>query len=188
MVDFVKRAQRTGDIGVDEEVLAACNVTPSPFAVANAGMTGGVIAGGMVGAALGAAWDGRRRKQDDVEQADKQLPELAGRPPLDPPVPTNGALLGVTTQRVVMWGISPMGKPREVLLAVPLAEIDEVWWEEADAKWLGGRPASLVLWIGASSGVLSCAGISMGPAAKHVRGIVAALESRLPGKVSAWVS
>ncbi len=60
-------------------------------------------------------------------------------------------------------------------------------WEDADTKWLGGRPGSRVLWIGVDGDrVLACAGISMGPGGVHVKRAVEALEQRLPGKVVAW--
>lgn len=183
MVDFLKRARNTGNLDPDEEVIGASNVTQSPFAVANAGMTGGVIAGGAVGAAVGAAWDARRQKKDKGEQAAKLLPTVAARAPYQPGIPTNGALLAVTTKRVVAWRISAMGKPKDLLLSIRHDQIDEVWWEDADAKWLGGRPASLLIWIGVGDGVLSTAGIAMGPSGKYIRSVVTALEGRLPGKV-----
>lgn len=183
MVDFVKRARNTGDIDSDEEVLGACNVTPSPFGVANAGMTGGLIAGGAIGAVVGVAWDKRRSKSDDAEQASKMLPAVAARVAFQPPIPTNGALWAVTTKRVIAWEVSAMGKPKGVLLGIPHDEIDEVWWEDADTRWLAGRPASLLLWVGTGDRVLAAAGIALGPGGKYVRSVVAALEARLPGKV-----
>lgn len=186
MVDFIKRASKTGDLDPDEQVLAAVNVTPSPFVVANAGMTGGLIGGGVIGMAAGAAWDGRQRKKDQQEAEGKSLPEVAGRKLVEPKIPTNGALLGVTTKRIVAWRISGLGKPRDVLHSIPLADVDMVRWEQADARWLGGRPASVLIWIGVGESVLACAGISMGAAGKHVEGVVDALEQRLPGKVSVW--
>jgi len=183
MIDFAKRARSTNDLDPDEEVLGASNVTPSPFGVANAGMTGGLIAGGAAGLAVGAAWDAKRRKTDDAEQAAKTLPAVAARLPLDPPVSVKGALLAVTTKRVLVWKVSGLGKPKEILHSIPLTEIDEVWWEDADAKWLAGKPGSLLLWVGAGDRVLSVAGIAMGPGAKFIRSVVTALEERLPGKV-----
>lgn len=186
MVDFIKRAVETGDIDPDEQVLAASNVTPSPFMVANAGMTGGLIAGGVVGAVVGAAWDRRRRKKDEQETATRVFPDVAHREPMEPSVPANGALLAVTTKRVIVWGISAMGTPRVVLVSVPLATVDQVVWEDADAKWLGGKPASLAVWIGVGDMVLGCAGIAMGPAGKWIRGVVEAFDQRLPGRVQVW--
>jgi hypothetical protein len=183
LVDFAKRARGTDDLDPDEDVLGASNVTPSPFGVANAGMTGGLIAGGVVGLTMGAAWDAKRRRTDDAEYAAKMLPAIAARLPFDPPVSTNGALLAVTTQRVVVWRISGLGKPKEILHSIPLTEIDEVWWEDADAKWLAGKPGSLLLWVGKGDRVLPVAGIAMGPAAKFIRSVVTALEELLPGKV-----
>ncbi len=183
MVDFAKRARGTGDLDPDEEIVAASNVTPSPFSVANAGLTGGLIAGGAVGAAVGATWDSRRRKKDAKLQSDKQFPAVAARQPIDNQVPTNGALLAVTTKRICFWKISAMGKPKELLFSIPHDQIDGVWWEDADTKWLAGKPASLLLWIGIGDRVLSMAGISMGAGGKSIRSVVAAMEERLPGKV-----
>ena len=138
MVDFAKRARGTGDLDPDEDIVAASNVTPSPFSVANAGLTGGLIAGGAVGAAVGATWDSRRRKKDDRVQADKQLPAVAARQPFESQIPTNGALLAVTTKRICVWKISAMGKPKELLFSISHNQVDGVWWEDADTKWLAG--------------------------------------------------
>ncbi len=76
-----------------------------------------------------------------------------------------------------------MGKPKDLLFSIPHDQIDGVWWEDADTKWLAGKPASLLLWIGIGDRVLSMAGISMGPGGKSIRSVVAAMEERLPGKV-----
>lgn len=183
MVDFVKRARSTNEIDADEEVVAACNVTPSPFGVANAGMTGGLIAGGVVGMAVGAAWDSRRKKKSDAAADQKMLPAVAARVPYEPGIPTNGALFAVTTKRILAWRISGLGKVREMLVDIPLHDIDEVWWEDADAKWMSGQPASLLMWVGVGDTVLSLAGISMGPGGKHIRSVVTGLETRLGAKV-----
>jgi hypothetical protein len=187
VVDFVKRAHKTGDIASDEQVLAGFNATPSPFGIPNAGMTGGLIAGGVVGMAVGAAWDKRRAQQQAEEEAGKELPEIVGRQPFEPALPTNGTLFAVTTKRIAIWRIAGLGKPKDMLLSIPLTEIDSIVWEDADTKWLGGRPGSLLMWIGVGGErVLSCAGISMGPAGRYVKEALAALEERLPGKVVAW--
>ncbi len=183
MVDFLKRARNSGDLDPDEEVIGASNVTPSPFTVPNAGMTGGIIAGGAVGAVVGAAWDRSRRRKGEKDQATKMLPVVAAKAALEPEVPANGALLAVTTKRVVVWSISAMGKPKAVLLSIPHGQIDEVWWTDADSKWLAGKPASLLIWIGVGEQVLSTAGIVMGPSGKYIRSVVSGLEERLPGKV-----
>lgn len=185
MVDFARRARNSGDIGADEEVLAAANVTASPFVVANAGMTGGLIAGGVVGMAAGAAWDARRRKKDGVPGEGKPLPDLAARTPFEPGIPANGALFAATTGRLITWKISAMGKPRSVLWSAALGDIDEVVWEDADTKWAAGRPRSTLLWVGVEpERVVSMAAISMGPAGKHVAALVEALEGRLGSRVS----
>lgn len=183
MVDFAKRARSTGDLAIDEEVIGAASITPSPFSVSNAGMTGGVIAGGVVGAVVGAAWDSRRRKKGEEDRTAKMLPAVAARLAFEPQVPTNGALMAVTNTRVIIWEISAMGKPKDVLLSIAHDRIDEVWWEDADSKWLAGMPASLLIWIGIEDRVLSVAGIVMGPAGKFIRSVVTALEERLPERV-----
>lgn len=187
MVDFVKRAISTGDIEPDEQVLAGFNATPSPFGVANAGMTGGLIAGGVIGLAVGAAWDRRRNRKDAEEQEDKRLPDVAARLPFEPGIPANGSLTAITTKRIAVWNIAGLGKPRDMLLSIPLADIDVVRWEVADARWMGGRPSSMLWWVGVGGDrVLSCAGIAMGAAGKYVKESLRALEERLPGKVVAW--
>lgn len=187
MVDFVKRAEKTGDIEPDEQVLAGFNATPSPFEIVNAGMTGGLIAGGVIGMAAGAMWDKHQAKKGADEAEGKCLPDVAGRTPYEPGVPTNGSLMAVTTKRIAAWRISGLGKPKELLFSIPLSDVDVVRWEDTDTRWLGGRPGSLVIWIGVGGDrVLACAGISMGPGGKYVRGTVEALEQRLPGRVSPW--
>lgn len=183
MVDFLKRAAKSGDLDPDEQVLGAVNVLASPFVVANAGMTGGLIAGGVVGAAVGAAWDRRRRKADEADAATKPLPEIAARSVFEPGIPANGALLAVTSKRILMWNISAMGKPKGVLATIDLADVDQVYWEDVGSKWLRGSPASLMVWLGVHDAVLAMAAISLGPAGKYATGLVAALEQRLPGKV-----
>ena len=184
MVDFVKRAHKTGDIDPDEQVLAGFNATPAPFGMANAGMIGGFIAGGAIGMAAGAALDGWRSKKDDADAEERDLPDLADRAPFEPAVPENGSLFAVTTKRIALWRIAGLGKPREMLFSIPLADIDRIAWQIADTKWLGGRPASLVMWIGvAGTHTLPCAGIAMGAAGKYVKQTLAALEERLPGRV-----
>jgi hypothetical protein len=91
--------------------------------------------------------------------------------------------LAVTTKRICVWKISAMGKPKELLFSISHDQIDGVWWEDADTKWLAGKPASLLLWIGIDDRVLATAGISLGAAGKWIRSVVAALDERLPGKV-----
>lgn len=186
MVDFRKRAETAAEglLQPGETVLAGVNVTASPFTVANAGMIGGVVAGGMVGAAVGMAWDRRRRRKDEEAEAVRPLPAIAGRPPVEPTVSANGGLLAVTTHRVLLWSVSGLGKPRDLLVAVSLHDVDEVVWQDLDAGWMSGRPASTALWIGVGERVLPLAAISMGPAGKAVRSVVATLGERRPGRVS----
>jgi hypothetical protein len=188
MVDFIKRAANTGDLLPGEQVLGACNVTPSPFSVQNAGMTGGLIAGGIAGMAVGAVWDRHLSKKDEADAVDKETPPLVARPQFETEMPTNGALVAVTANRVVAWKISGLGKPKEVILSAPLSDIDEVWWEKAPKQLLRGKPASTLIWVGISGHVLPMAAISTGPAQKYVQLFIDALEQRLPGKVSEFTS
>lgn len=183
MVDFVKRAAKAaqGMLSSDEEIRGAINVTPSPFIVGNAGMTGGMIAGGVLGAALGAAVD----KRISGKEGERDLPAISARPTADPPIPTNGALAAVTNKRLLIWTISGLGKPKELIHDVSLGEIDAVVWEDTDVKWMRGKPQSIQVWIGlGGSTVVSTAAISMGPAGKWARGLVDALAAGLPGKVT----
>jgi hypothetical protein len=183
MVDYVKRARGTGAIDPDEEILAACNFTPSPFSVQNAGMTGGLIAGGLAGMAIGAAWDRYREKKDADEGADQELPALVIRPEHDTALHPNGTLIAVTTKRLIGWRIAGLGKPRVMILDIALDRVDEVVWDEADAKMLRGKPASTLVWVGVDESVLPMSAISAGPNRKHVQGVIEALEARLPGRV-----
>lgn len=185
MVDFRKRAEKAGAglLHPDETVLAAVNVTPSPFAVGNAGMIGGMVAGGAVGAAVGMAWDRHRGNKEAEAESVRPLPGVAGRPAVEPAIPRNGALLAITSERVLVWDISGLGKPKDLLIEVSLHDVDEVAWQTLDTGWMSGRPASTMLWIGVGDRVLPLAAIAMGPAGAHARSVVAALTERRPGRV-----
>ncbi len=182
MADFRKRAAKAAEVLLDpdEEVLAAVNVMASPF-IAGAAMVGGAIAGGGVGAAVGAMIDGKHRNKD----AGRTLPAVAARTALEPPVPANGALAAVTSKQVLIWRIGGLGKPRDILHRFDLDTLDTFVWEDADTRWLAGRPKSFLMWFGLQDvHVLSAAAIVVGPARKHAEGIVEALASRRPGIVS----
>ncbi|MCB2224165.1 MAG: hypothetical protein KQH83_08320 [Actinobacteria bacterium] len=186
MVDFTKRAARAaeGMLAPGEAVLAASNVFPSPFAVADSATTAGAVAGGLVGGLVGAAVDRRRESRGREEDASAPVPAMANRPRDERAVPANGALLAVTGTRIVVWSISGLGKPRDVLFQIPLDTLDAVAWQEADPKWVRGKPRSTLFWLGiGGSAVLPVAAISMGPAGTYVRAIVDALAGLLPGKV-----
>ncbi|MCJ7726975.1 MAG: hypothetical protein MUP76_11395 [Acidimicrobiia bacterium] len=186
MVDFTKRAARAGDgiLQPGEAVLAATNVMPTPFSMAGSAALGGAIAGGLVGGLVGAAVDKRREKKATAEDAGQLVPAMATRPPSPHTIPKNGALLAVTDRRIIVWAISGLGKPGEVLFEVPLESIDAAAWQEADPKWMRGSPKSTVFWIGISGdSVLPAAAISLGPAGKYVRAVTDALERGLPGRV-----
>ncbi len=184
MVDFAKRAAKAGGglFHPGEEVLGATNVSPAPFGMANAGMVGGMIAGGAVGAAVGAAYDKFREKKEEDDAP--QLPEIAARPQYEPQVPANGALLAATTHRLILWKISGLGKPKDVLADIPIGEIDSVVWFDADTKWMRGKPKSTLMWFGLRDGrVLTTAAITMGPAGKYVADLIAKLGAARPGLV-----
>jgi len=184
MVDYIKRARNTGDIDSDEEVIGACNCTPSPFSMTNAGATGGLIAGGLPGLAIGAAWDRYQAKRESAEAADEELPSIVTRTEFEPGLPANGALVAITTKRLVGWAVSGFGKPRDVAVTLPLSEIDQVLWDEQGQQLLRGKPSTTVFWLGlAGDRVLPMAAISGGPNHKHVQNVVQALAERLPGKV-----
>ncbi len=185
MVDFRKRAAE-GAAAIllpGEQVLAGVSVTESPFRVGGAGFTSGMIAGGVVGAAVGAAVDKHRDRKESERESVRAQPEVALRSELEPAVPRAGGLLGVTTERVLVWSVSGMGKPKDLLHAIGLHEVDTVVWQRLEAARLAGRPASIVMWIGVGQQVLPCAAIDMGPSAKHARGVIEALAARRPGRV-----
>jgi hypothetical protein len=184
VVDYIKRATGTGDIGVDEEVLAACNFTPSPFSVQNAGMTGGLIAGGVAGMAIGAAWDRYLARTEAGEADEAELPELVMRPEHETTLHPNGTLIAVTNRRVLGWRIAGLGKPRDQILDVSLDRIDQVVWDEAEAKLMRGKPPATLVWLGVDDSVLPMSAISGGPNRTHVQSVISALETRLPGRVN----
>lgn len=185
MVDFRKRAEKgAADIlAPDEVVLAGVNVFPGPFRVAG-GFTGGLVAGGAIGAAVGAAWDSRNARREEEDEAVRPVPSVASRSPLDPPIPANGGLLGVTSVRVLVWSIGGMGKAKDLLHDLSLHDIDEVVWQEVGAGWMRGRPASLILWMGVGDHVLAMSAIDMAASGKHARLVVESLTERRPGRVS----
>jgi hypothetical protein len=191
MVDFTKRAAKAADGFLDagEAVLAATSVLPSPFEVVGSAAVGGAIAGGVVGALVGSAVDKRREEKGAVEDASQLVPSMANRAAFADAIPKNGALLGVTGTRIIVWAISAMGKPKDVLFDLPLTQIDAVAWQEADPKWTRGSPKSTLLWIGVGGDqVLPVAAISMGPAGKYVQAVIGALAERLPGKVQEFTA
>jgi len=184
MVDFAKRAAKAG-VGVlraDETVLAATNVLPTPFAIAGSGAIGGAIAGGVVGTLVGSAVDKRRANQ--AEGGGELVPALANRQAADGEIPKNGALMAVTEHRIIVWAISGLGKPKDVLFDVPYETIDAIAWQQADPKWIRSSPKSVLFWIGiGGESVMPAAAVTMGPAAKYVHAVIEALAQRLPGKV-----
>lgn len=185
MVDFTKRANKAGagSLAAGETVLAATNMTPTPFRVGGSAMVSGAIVGGVVGAVIGSAVDKRREQKAADEDATALVPAVAGRPPARP-LPGNGFLLGVTESRILVWSIGGLGKPGDLLFEVPLSRVDAVAWMEADPKWMRGAPRSTLFWIGVGGDtVLSTAAISAGPAGKYVRAVVEALDRALPGRV-----
>lgn len=167
-----------------ETVLAAVNVFPSPLRVAAAGATTGVIAGGLIGAAIGTAWDARNRKRDAAEAEARALPAVATRPPVEPAIPGSGGLLAVTDHRVLVWAISGLGKPKDLIHAFPIGDVDEVSWHRLDAGWMRGKPASLVLWIGVAPKVLAASAVAMASSGRQAGEVVAALERLRPGRVA----
>lgn len=182
MVDFRKRAAKAAHsmLDADEEVLAAINVTASPFLPA-AGMVGGAIAAGAAGAVVGSIFDGKRQRED----AGRTLPAVAARSPFEPGIPANGALAAITSKRVLVWKIGGLGKPKDLLAEFRLDDVDEFVWEDADTRWLKGRPKSFLLWFGVKEeSVLAAVAISMGPAHKYAQSMVDAMTARRPGIVS----
>ena len=89
----------------------------------------------------------------------------------------------MTTKRMVGWKIAGLGKPKEQILDIALDRIDEVVWDEAEAKLMRGKPPSTLVWVGVDDTVLPMAAISSGVNRKHVQSVIGALDSRLPGKV-----
>lgn len=184
MVDFSKRAARAPGVAPGETVLAAVNVFPSPFRVAAAGATSGVVAGGLIGAAIGTAWDARNQKRDAAEAEARPLPDVAKRPPVEPAIPGGGGLLAVTDHRVLVWSIAGLGKPKDLIHAFPIGDVDQVAWLRLDAGWMRGKPASLVLWIGIAAGVLAASAVALASSARQAGEVVAVLGRLRPGRVT----
>ena len=170
-------------------MLAATNVMPTPLTMTGSASIGGAIAGGIVGGLVGSAVDKHRKKKAASEDAEELVPSMAIRQPAASSIPNNGALMAVTQQRIIVWAISAMGKPKDLLFEVPLDSIDAIAWHEADPRWMRGSPKSTLFWIGVGGeSVLPVAAISIGPAGKYVRAVAEALGLQLPGKVQEFTA
>lgn len=134
--------------------------------------------------AIGAAWDRYLARREDGEAAEAELPDLVMRPEYEITLHANGTLIAVTTRRLIGWKIAGLGRPRDLILDISLDRIDQVVWDEAKTKALRGKPASTLIWMGVDHTVLPMAAISGGVNRRYVQGVISALGSRLPGRVS----
>ena len=186
MVDWVKLVKKVAELHPGEELLGGAQITPSPFAAAGAGMTGGMIAGGAIGAAIGAAADKRRERKIDEDAAARATPEIARRPAAIE-LSRNGVIVGVSAQRLLVYGFTGMGKAKDLLLERPIGDVESVVTQSVEGKAMRGQPASTLIWIGFSDGsALAGAMISQGAAGKANRSLLEGVEQVRPGTVTAF--
>ena len=176
-----------GLLGPGEQMLAGVYVTRSPVRSVGFGMSTGMMVGGVLGAAVGAVVDrGREQKGAGQEGA---FPDVAKRPEVDPEIPkVVGGMIGITTERVLVWSVSGTGKPKGLLHQFPVSDVDTVAWQRVKGGGrLGGSKimlSSVLLWIGLGSRVLAAAAVVQFPVQeRQASEVVGALTDRCPGRV-----
>lgn len=122
MANWVKKINKSvgSDLGPTESLTGAMLLQPS-------GMTGGLMArsiGGMVGAAVASTLRSDPSGHLVTDQG------IAAR------FPNDTLVLGLTDQRVLGWSMSAMtGKPKELKVAIPRADLVEVEAEKKSATY-----------------------------------------------------
>ena len=186
MLDIQKKAQAAAApiLRPGEEVLAGMYVVPGPQLRFGAGAAVGMAGGGLVGLAVGAAVDRHSHKK---AAGDSGPPDLAGRPPVEPALPkVTGGLLGITTERLLVWALSATNKPKTLIHDYPLTLVDTVAWRhlKAGSEYLGGRinVGCTAIWIGLGDRVLPVASLGAFQEPNTVT-VLDALHARCPGRV-----
>jgi hypothetical protein len=184
VANWTKKARQAAAPILDpgEDVVAGANLTSRRFAVANGGFTGGLVAGGVVGAAAGQVWDDhleRKRTEDEASRPKTTVEEL---PPRAIEFPDNGALGVVTNRRLILFELSAMSKPRDAFFEVTLDEIRTVYESEMDQKLSRGVPGSRhILVVFDDQTTLALYGLSSGLNRKWIDGFSSALRGAPTG-------
>jgi hypothetical protein len=167
-----------------EEVLAGMYVVPTPHLRFGAGAGIGMASSGLVGLAVGSAVDRHSQKKAAGESG---RAGLEGRPSVEPELSkVTGGLLGITTERLLVWALSATNKPKTLVHDYPLTLVDTVAWRhlKAGSEYLGGRinVGCTAVWIGLGDRVLPVA--SLGGFAEPDTGrVLEALAARCPGRI-----
>ena len=159
-----------------EEVVAGANLPFRPFAVTSGGFSGGIVAGGIVGAAPGRVWDDqleRKRAEDGASRPKATVEEL---PPREIEFPESGVPGVVTNRRLILFELPAMRKSRDAFSQVPLDEIRTVCESELDQKLSRGVPGSRqILVVSEDQTTLALYGLSGGLNRKWIDGFSSAL-------------
>jgi hypothetical protein len=144
VVNWTKRVEKAaqGTLRNDETILAGTKLTQEQFRVAGGRTTGGFIAGGIVGAAAGAAWDKRTEAKLEAAEAARLKDAAEELPPRPVEFPRNGAIAGVTSRRILFFAASELGKAKDLFYEVPVSDIRAIHERDAEQKLLRGTPPS----------------------------------------------
>jgi len=154
VVNWTKRVEKAaaGMLRGGESILAGTKLTQEQFRVTGGGTTGGLVAGGAVGAAIGAAWDKRLDAKHEAAQADRLRSAVEELPVRGVEFPRAGAIAGVTSQRILFFAASELGKAKDLFYEIPLAEIRAVHERDEKQKLLRGTPPSRAVTLEFSDG------------------------------------
>ena len=144
VVNWTKRAEKAaaGILYPGEHLLAGTKLTQEQFRVAGGGTTAGFVAGGVVGALAGAAWD--KHREAKLAAADDSRPSIAVEelPTRQVEFPRNGAIVAVTGHRLLFFKASEFGKAKELFYETPVTDIRALHEHDVEQKLLQGAPPS----------------------------------------------
>lgn len=178
MANWTKKAHRAAApiLEPGEQVVAGANVTYRQFAVSDGGFTGGLVAGGVVGAAAGRVWDQHLEGKRAAEEAGRPKTFFEELPPRQVSFPETGALGVATDCRLILFELSAMGKPGDLFFEIPLNEISAVYERDIQQKLSRGMPQSRqVLMVFDDQTTLSLFSLSSGLSRKWIEAFTGAL-------------
>lgn len=179
MVNWTKRVEKAAGnlLRPGETVLAGLNVTQKRLEMGGAA-TGGVIAGGALGALAGRAWDKRQAEKGRSEEDKRPKASIEDLPSRDIGFPKGGALIAVTDQRLLLWEVSQLGKAKDLFYETPVADVVAVYDRDVDRKLLRGAPASrAILLVFKDQTAISLWALAQAPNGKWADAFVAAAQS-----------
>ncbi len=178
MVNWTKRAEKAAEglLQPGEQVQAGVNLTGRQFRVVGGGSTGGFIAGGLVGALVGHAWDKHLEGRRTADAASRSKDPIEELPVRDVDFPSNGAVAAMTNRPLILFETPGTRKPRRVFYDVSVGDIADVYERELEQKLMQGTPASRVMLIVFEDDTaLPLYALNSGVSRKWVDGFVSAL-------------